>query len=107
MATRFFRVQNKNISFEEMVEWNSGDGADDSGSEGLAVSSEPDGMDGGSRFGGAWDALDDDDEVVILEGQILNSIYDGYLIRPTREVARFTIAEWSRMIKDGSAANYR
>jgi hypothetical protein len=107
MAKRFFRVQTKGISFDEMVNYDSLDGGDDGEVEGLAVSGEPDGMDGGSRFGGAWDAMDDDDDVVILEGKIIASIYDGYRIRPTREVTRFTVAEWSAMLADGSAFDYR
>jgi len=102
MAKHFFRVQTKGISFDEMRTWNSADGGDGA-SEGLAVSMSPDGRDGGSRFGGAWDAMDNDDDLVILEGEVLAEIYDGYRIRPTRELARFTIAEWSKMLEDGSA----
>ena len=107
MAKIFFRVQTKGITFAEMADWDSYDGGDDGESEGLAVCGEPDGMDGGSKFGGAWDAMDDDDEVVILEGSVLARIYDGYRIRPTREVARFTVAEWSQMLDDGSALDWR
>ena len=104
---RFFRAQGKGIAFEDMVDYNSLDGGDDGAEEGLAVSGSPDGLDGGSMFGGAWGALNDDDEVVVLEGTILAEIYDGYRIRPTREVARFTKAAWNQMIDDGSAWDWR
>jgi hypothetical protein len=100
---RFFRVQHKGYSFEETASFASRDGGDGYGEEGLAVSGSPDGLDGGSRFGGAWDAMDDDDEVLVLEGQVICKIYDGYRIRPTREVARFKVGEWAKMIQNGTA----
>lgn len=103
---KFFRVQSKGYSFEQMAEFDSLDGGDDGAEIGLAVSGRADGRDGGSRFGGAWDAMNDDDEVVVLEGHIVAEIYDGYRIRPTREVARFTVAQWAQMLKSGEAQNY-
>lgn len=108
MARRFFRVQHKGYSFEDMCAFTSADGGDGLGEEvgGLCVSGSADGLDGGSRFGGAWYAMDDDDEVVVLEGYVLARIYDGYRIEPTREVARFTVAEWARMIDDGTASDW-
>lgn len=102
---RFFRVQHKGIPFAKMKDFNSADGGDGC-VEGLCVSGSPSGLDGGSRFGGSLDALDPDDEIVILEGYILHEIYDGYRIRPTREVARFTLKQWEKMIQDGSAYDY-
>lgn len=102
---RFFRVQHKFYSFEQMKAYASADGGD-GGNVGLAVSGSPTGLDGGSRFGGAWDAMDDDDEVIVLEGIVIEQIYDGYRIEPTREIARFTIAQWREMLKDGSAYDY-
>jgi len=102
---RFYRVQQKQISFEDMIQFTSADGGDGY-SEGLAVSGSPDGMDGGSRFGGAWDAMNQDDELVILEGTILYEIYDGYRIEPTKEIERFTIAQWESMLEDESAYDY-
>jgi hypothetical protein len=103
---RFFRVQSKGYSFDEMAGYDSLDGGDDGTETGLAVSGSASGLDGGSRFGGAWDAMDEDDEVVVLEGHIVAEIYDGYRIRPTREVARFTIAEWREMLQSGTAQEY-
>jgi hypothetical protein len=99
---RFYRVQKKGYSFEDMCNHVSADGGDGY-DEGLAVSGRPDGLDGGSRFGGAWDAMDPDDEVIVLEGRILCEIYDGYRIEPTREIARFTVAQWEKMLNDGRA----
>ena len=102
----FYRVQHKGISFDEMAHHDSCTDLDE-GVRGLAVSGSPDGLDGGSRFGGAWDAMDDTDEVIVLEGTIIEQIYDGYCIRPTREIARFTVGEWRQMIEDGTADNLK
>lgn len=95
----FFRIQAKGITLEQMRFFNSGDGGDGRTS-GLCVSDRPD------EFGGAWSAFDDDGEVVIVKGQILAEIYDGYRIRPTTEIARFSKAEWQKKIEDGSAWDY-
>lgn len=103
---RFFRCQTRGYTFEQMAAFNSADGGDDGEAEGLAVSGRADGLDGGARFGGAWDAMDDQDEVVVMDGQVVAEIYDGYRIRPTREVARFTVAEWREMMVDGRAQRY-
>ena len=104
---RFFRVQQKNYSFEQMCTHVSADGGDDMETVGgLAVSGRVDGLDGGSRFGGSWDAMDEDDDVVVLEGHIIARLYDGYRIEPTREVARFKISEWREMLADGRANDY-
>ena len=99
---RFFRVQSKGYKFSDMVDHNSADGGD--GNEaGLAVSGRPDGLDGGGRFGGAWDAMDDNDDIVIVEGIIVSEIYDGYRIIPEKEIARFTIGQWKSMLADETA----
>jgi hypothetical protein len=102
---RFYRAQTKGIKFSEMVNFNSGSGADDE-EIGLAVSGEPSGLDGGSRFGGALDALNDDDEIIVLEGTIIEQIYDGYRIQPTREVARFTVEQWMVKLENETAYDY-
>jgi len=107
LSLRFFRIQKKGISFEEMKTFNSED-VIDVFAEGLCVSGSPNGLDGdgGSRFGGAWDAYDDDGEIVIMEGRIIAKIYDGYRIRPTREIARFTKKQWAEMLETGDAWDY-
>lgn len=96
----FFRVQGKGYSIEDMKTFNSANGGDGL-IEGLCVSDTPDG-----NFGGAWDAMNDDDEIVILTGTIIAEIYDGYRIIPATEIARFTIAEWKTKLRDGSAWDY-
>lgn len=106
MAQRFFRAQVGHYTFEQMREFVSEDGGDDGETVGLAVSSRADGLDGGSRFGGAWDAMSQDDEVIVLEGVVLAEIYDGYRIEPVREIARFTVTEWTRMLETGTAWDY-
>ena len=95
----FFRIQEANLSLEEMQSFNSADGGDGY-TEGLCVSDTPD------NFGGAWQAHGDDAEVIILRGQVLNEIYDGYRIRPSEIVARFSKAEWREKINDESAWDY-
>ena len=50
--------------------------------------------------------MNQDDEVLILEGYDVEKIYDGYRIKPEREVARFTVREWERMLEDGSADDW-
>jgi hypothetical protein len=98
----YFRVQKKGYTFEQMKSHNSGDGGD--GHEtGLAVSAFANGLDGGSRFGGAWEAMDDDDDVIVLTGYVIFQIYDGYRIDPLEEIARFTVSEWKKMMADGRA----
>jgi hypothetical protein len=97
----YFRVQHKGISFSKVKNFNSGDGGDGY-TEGLCVSDSPE--PGG--FGGAWDAMDEDDEVIVLRGEKIARIYDGYRIRPTEEVARFTVAEWQEMLDSGEAYEY-
>lgn len=99
----YFRLQDANIRFEDMRNYASADGGDDCGDVGgLCVSDSPD------TFGGAEGAYDSTrpGEVVILRGQKLAKIYDGYRIRPTAEVARFPLDEWKRMVAEGTAWDY-
>ena len=101
----FFRCQHKGYTLEQMQQFVSADGGDvddDAELEGICVSDSP----RPSTFGGAWDAMDDDDDVVVLKGIVVSEIYDGYRINPTAEVARFTVAEWRAMVADGSAQDY-
>jgi len=101
----FFRAQGKGHSLEQMQQFVSasgGDAGEDDELVGLCVSDSPN----PSTFGGAWGAMEDDDEVVILRGQVLTEIYDGYRIYPTAEVARFSVAEWRQMVTDETAWEY-
>ena len=94
----FFRLQDAGISLSKMRKFNSGDGGDGH-KHGLCVSTSPD------RFGGAEGAYGSDrpGEVVVLKGQKVAEIYDGYRIEPQREVARFAWETWKNMLSDGSA----
>lgn len=99
----FFRLQDAGISFEDMQNYTSadgGDGMEDVG--GLCVSGFV------NKFGGAEGAYNvtRPGEVVVLKGHILAEIYDGYRIMPTKEVARFSLTDWQRMVEDGEASDY-
>jgi hypothetical protein len=99
----YFRLQDAGIRFEDMCNFNSGDGGDGYGDlGGLCVSGSPD------QFGGARGAYGPEKpgEVVILKGRRIIEIYDGYRIEPTALVARFTEETWDRMIADESAWDY-
>lgn len=103
----FFRAQGKGISFEEMKNYNSAHCTEDgdySRPGGLAACLSADGLDGGSQFGGA--PIDEDAEIVIFRGRIIEEIYDGYLVEPLEEVARFPALVWDGMIDNGEAWDY-
>lgn len=102
----FFRAQSAGIPFEQMKTYNSQHMIDDDYARpgGLAASSSPDGMDGGSAFGGA--PLNDNDEIVIFRGRVIEQIYDGYLTEPLEEIARFTVKQWMEMLETDEAWDY-
>ena len=97
----YFRLQDAGISLEEMQAFTSFDGGD-GGTIGLCVSDRPD------TFGGAEGAYGPDraGEVLVLKGVRMEQIYDGYRIRPTTIVARFSWQEWKEKIADESAWDY-
>lgn len=90
--TTYFRAQTKGYSFEQMLSHTSGDGGDGYGAEvgGLCACLSVSEL----LSNTVWGALDADDEVVLLTAQKLQTIYDGYRVRPIAEVARFTVAEF-------------
>ena len=99
----YFRLQDAGISFKDMQNFSSADGGDGMGEVGgLCVSGSV------SHFGGAEGAYcaSRPGEVVVLKGHILAEIYDGYRIMPTKEVARFSLTDWQRMVEDGEASDY-
>ena len=101
----YFRAQGKNITLEQMKTFKSESGADEDYDDfdyGVCASDSP----GPRSFGGAWDALNEDDEIVVFKGQLVKEIYDGYIVYPTQEIARFTIREWREKLADGSAYDY-
>lgn len=108
LIMRYFRIDRANRSDKEILNAHSCDYNEDLGEyvelPGLAASRNPDGLDGCSRFGGAWDAYGDEDgEVLVLEGKLIKELYDGVVIKPTRVVARFSKGTWKKMIEDGTA----
>lgn len=106
----YFRIQEPGISIEEMKAHQTLVDVDDNGEEiyeaGVSCCLSPSGYDGGSCFGGAWDAADENWEIVIFEGHIVSQLYDGYVVEPVQEVARFTKSEWRTKIEDMSAWEY-
>lgn len=104
--TTFFRAQTKKISFSKMQKYHSKH--EGKRLPGVAACMCATGLEGGGRFGGAWDALEMDDEVVVFEGEKVKvvEIYDGFVVKPIREIARFTIREWQRKLRDGSAGDF-
>ena len=82
-----------------MQKFNSADGGDGY-AKGLCASDTPD------EFGGAWQAHNDDSEVVVIKGRVLNEIYDGYRIFPLEIIARFSKAEWRKKINNETAWDY-
>jgi len=105
----FFRVQEPGIPFEAMKAHRS-QHFDESGewfeADGICACMSADGLEGGSRFGGAWDALYPDGEVVVFRGHIVEEIYDGYIVEPIEEIARFPLDVWERMLQTGEAQEY-
>ncbi len=101
---RFYRLQDAGISFADMQRYDSFDSVIDE--DGDEVMGQPGGLCTTDRtndsFGGAWGAYDDTrpGEIVVMEGEIVEQIYDGYRINPTREIARFTTREWAKMVED-------
>ena len=76
---------------------------------GIAASSFASGLDGSARFGGAWDAYDDDNGAVfILEGDVIEKLYDGVVLdtKTVKIIAKFTKADWSQMLDSGKAYDW-
>lgn len=112
MAVHYFRAQHKGYNFEEMKTWNSQEERWNEDTEewetvgeGIACTINADGYEGGSMFGGSWGAMEDDDEVVVFEGIETEELYDSHRVIPTKEIARFTKAQWEQMLEDGTAYN--
>lgn len=86
----YFRAQVGSYTLEQMQSYVSEDGADDGGAEGICACLTVSDLLNNT----VMDAMDDDDEVVVLKGIEVTEIYDGYRIYPTEVVARFTVAEF-------------
>lgn len=88
--TTFYRAQTKGYTFEQLQQHSSGDGGDGLGEEfgGVCACSSPQDL----LLNTVMGAMDEDDDVVIFEGIELAEVYDGYRVRPVREIARLTVA---------------
>jgi hypothetical protein len=90
----FYRAQTKGYSFAEMQAYTSadgGDGLEDVG--GICACRSLNELSMNTVMG----AMDDDDEIVVFEGRELAELYDGYRVRPLRELARFTVVQAQTM----------
>jgi hypothetical protein len=98
----FFRLQGKGITLEQMQQYKSTD-ADDTQYDGVCADDSP-----GGFFGGAWPVPEGDDslEVVVFTGHITQEIYDGVVVKPAEEIARFSVREWRQKLADETAWDY-
>ena len=88
--SNYFRAQVGSYTLEQMQSYVSEDGADEGGTEGICACLTVTELLNNT----VMDVVDDNDEVVVLNGVELAEIYDGYRIYPTAVVARFTVAEF-------------
>jgi hypothetical protein len=103
----YFRAQRRGIDFEEMKSWRSVGSDQITEFDGVAATRSAAGLDGGSRFGGSYDAYSNDDgEVIVFEGTAIEELYDGVIVEPEREIARFTKGEWNAKLEDESAYDF-
>lgn len=73
-----------------MQKFNSADGGDGN-SEGLCACETVTDLMNNT----VMDAMNDDDEIVIIAGHEICKIYDGVRIEPVLEIARFTVAQFN------------
>jgi len=98
----YFRAQGKGHTLIEMQNHTSKDGANEGGTEGVCCCDSIDGLLNNT----VMDAMNDDDEVVVIRGQEIAEIYDGYRVYPTEIIARMTVAEFTRLAETGAAYDY-
>lgn len=103
----FFRLQGKGHNLEDMQNYETlvdvdPETGEDIREKGVCATLGPD-----DGFGGAHCLLDSPEhEVVVFKGRIVQEIYDGYVVEPIEEIARFSAPEWAAKIKDESAWDY-
>jgi hypothetical protein len=99
----YFRAQNKDIPFEKMITYKSKH-VDEAGNpirvNGLAALGNP-----GTNFGGA--PLHDSMDIIIFSGIRQHDIYDGVVVKPIKEIARFKGSDYFKMYKNGSIFKYQ
>jgi hypothetical protein len=98
--SRFFRLQEKNLSLAQMQAHRSFLDVDQDGNEiyadGIcAVDTVT------KSFGGSPES-----EVVVFDGQLVERIYDGVVVTPVKIVARFSYNKWCDMVDDETAYDY-
>ena len=97
----FFRLQQAGLTLEQMKSHKSIHGVDDDGEfiylDAVAASDSCT----ETNFGGSCE-----DEVVVFDGQVIESIYDGVVVYPTQIVARYEINHWLQMVEDGETEMY-
>lgn len=100
MIQLYFRCQRGHYTLKQMQNFVSGDGGD-GGEKGVCAIENNGWFGKPASFGGAWDSMSDDDEVVVLEGRLISEIYDGVRIYPTKIVATYTCKEWTELHETG------
>jgi len=101
--TTFFRIQNPNITLEQMQQFTSADGGDDLGKEvgGICACDSVASLLNNTAFSTKWGL-----EVVVFKAQKLGAIYDGWRVYPTRIVDRIDAGEFFALSKDGDSKIY-
>jgi hypothetical protein len=89
--TTYFRAQTTGYTFDQLLSHTSGDGGDGYGDVGgvCATVTVADLLNNT-----VMDVLNADDEVVIFTGEKLETIYDGYRVRPIALLARMSVAHF-------------
>lgn len=98
----YFRINHSHHTFAEMQNYTSADGGDELEEVGgLCVTNSVSSLVSNTAF-----FRSDNAEIVILRGQKLAEIYDGFRIYPTAEVARFSYAEFIKKLEDETIFDY-
>lgn len=97
----FFRLQQAGLTLEQMQSHKSIHGVNDDGEfiylDAVAASDSCN----EKNFGGSCE-----DEVVVFVGQVVERIYDGVVVYPTRIVARYEVRQWLQMVENGETEIY-
>lgn len=100
--TTFFRIQNPEITLEQMQEFVSADGGDDLGEEGgICACDSVMQMLSNTAFTTNWNL-----EIVVFKAQKLAAIYDGWRVYPTKIIDRIDAGRFLELSKDGDSIIY-
>ncbi len=106
MAQRFFRIQAKGFSFEDMkrhISYDGGDVGEDGIYEGICAADSVSALE---HYTNGWLASNeyDDYEVVVFEGGQAVDCGDGFRVLSLyEEVARFSYKKWAEMLENETA----